>query len=203
MSYDVRGFSEAAQRNIPAILEVLSGLIAPGHRVLEVASGTGQHAAAMAQRFPLAHFEPTEASADRLPSIAAWLASVEAHNASAPRVLDVTVHPWAGGPYDVAVVINLVQVLPTEHHPALFRGLANALAPAGALALYSPLSFGGVHVSPSNAAFHEDLRLRDPRYGVRDSVELCALAREVGLELEHTHPMPSNNTMLVFRRAER
>lgn len=201
MSTDPRRYAPAAERNHTPILEVLRRVLPPAGHVLEVASGTGQHAAHFATALPGVVWQPSEREEDALPSIAAWCADLP--NVRAPIRLDVREAPWPVGDLDALFCANLIHIAPWEICQALLRGAGAHLVPGGALVLYGPYRIGGEHTAPSNQAFDQDLRSRDPAWGVRDLEAVVAVAREQSLELEERVAMPANNQTLVFRKAIR
>lgn len=192
----------AAARNAGPIREVLARLLPAGGAVLEVASGTGQHAAFMAAAFPDRTWQPSDADPGALASIAAWVAEAGLPNLRAPLRLDVEVEPWPIDAVDAIVCINLVHVAPWSAALALLRGAARRLGPGGLLYTYGPYRFGGEFTAPSNAEFDASLRAQDPGWGVRDVRDLEAAAAAARLHLAETIAMPANNHSLVFRREE-
>lgn len=196
----------AADRNTEPILSVLKAHLPERGRALEIAGGTGQHAAAFARAFPGITWVASDPDATACESIAAWVEETGLANLSGPLDIDVTQPDWhakadaAGGPFDVILAINLVHIAPWEAAQGLVRG-AGALLPAGGLLyLYGPYKRDGAHTAGSNAAFDESLRARDPAWGVRDIGDVAGAARPHGLDLEETVPMPTNNFSLVFRK---
>ena len=191
--------SPAAERNRGPILEVLARLLPPQARVLEVASGTGQHAAHFAAAQPGWTWQPTEAEAGALPAIAARCAGLA--GVRAPRVLDVMSLPWpvAPGGFDAVFCANLIHIAPWPTCAALMAGAAQALAPQGALVLYGPYLVDGEAPAPGNLAFDADLRARNPSWGLRRLDDVTAAALQAGLVLEQRFDMPANNLMLLFR----
>jgi len=192
--------SEAAQRNRGAILAVLQRVLPASGRVLEIASGSGEHALAFAAALPGLTWQPSERDAEGLASIAAWAAESGPANLLSPVELDVLRWPWPVREADAIVCINMIHIAAWAACEALMRG-AGALLPAGApLYLYGAMKLGGRHTAPSNAAFDASLRARDPSWGVRDLEEVTAAARAQGLALEQVVPMPANNFSVVLRR---
>ncbi len=189
----------ATERNQEAILEVLARALPASGLVLEIASGTGQHAVAFARAFPGIAWQPTDVEPRSLASIEAYRAEASLSNLRAPLVLDVTAEPWPVTEADAIVCINMIHISPWEASVALFGGAARRLPPGAPLVTYGPYRFDGV-TAPSNEDFDRSLRSRDPRWGVRDVAELRALADASGLELRETVAMPANNHTLVFRR---
>lgn len=191
--------SAAAERNKGPILEVLESVLPAGASVLELASGTGQHAAHFAAVHPGWRWQPSEADAQWLPVIAARCAGLP--NVSAPLQLDVLVPPWsrALGRYDAVFVANLLHISSWGTCAALMRGAAAHLHPRGVLVVYGPFAVEGEALAPSNRAFDEDLRRRDPRWGLRCLGEVRAEAARAGLEFERRAAMPAHNLTLIWR----
>lgn len=188
----------ATERNRAAIRDVLARVLPATGRVLEIASGTGEHARYLAGEFPHLTWQPTDRDDGALASIAAWRAEAGLPNLLAPVRLDVTA-PWPVAHADAIVCINMVHIAPWEATLALFAGAAEVLGPGGLLYLYGPYWVDGVRV-PSNEAFDQSLRARDPRWGVREVRDLEAAAAANRLVLDEIVPMPANNHSLIFRR---
>ncbi len=189
----------ATERNREPIREVLARALPPSGTVLEIASGSGEHAVAFARAFPTITWQPTDADERALASIAAWRDEAALPNLAAPLPLDVT-SPWPLDRADAIVCINMVHIAPWDAALALFAGAAQLLPPGAPLFLYGPYRFGGTFTAPSNAAFDASLRARDPRWGVRDVDDLRAAAAANGLTLHEIVALPANNHALVFRR---
>lgn len=189
----------AASRNREPIREVLARELPPRGTVLEIASGSGEHAVAFARAFPAVTWQPSDADEGALASIAAWREEAALPNLAPPLRLDVTA-PWPIEQADAIVCINMVHIAPWEAALALFAGAGRLLAANALLFLYGPYRFGGVYTAPSNEAFDASLRARDPRWGVRDVDDLRAAAAGQGLHLHDMVALPANNHALVFRR---
>lgn len=172
-------------------------------RVLEIASGTGQHAVCFAEALPHLRWQPSDRDADSLASIEAWRAETGLPNVAPPMCLDVREGPWPDGAFDVIFNANMIHIAPWSVAEGLFRGAGRILVDEGLLFLYGPFRIGDEHTAPSNAAFDADLRRRNPEWGVRDLERVVALAKADGLALVETNAMPANNQLLVFRRAPR
>ena len=190
----------AAERNKQPILTVLSRVLPDSGTLLELASGTGQHAVYFAERLPGLSIQPTDVDPANLASIQAWVDSAALPNLRPPLRLDVCDDAWPSGDVPAIYNANLVHISPWECAQGLFRGAARYLSRQGVLVLYGPYRIGGAHTAPSNASFDEDLRQRDPRFGVRDLEAIIALAEENHLSLAERIEMPANNQTLVFRR---
>jgi SAM-dependent methyltransferase len=186
----------ATDRNREPIREVLARELPTRGLVLEIASGSGQHAVAFAGAFPNLTWQPTDADPDALASIAAWRDEAALPNLAAPLVLDVQT-TWPVDRADAIVCINMVHISPWEASIALFAGASRLLPPGGLLFLYGPYLFDGV-TAPSNVEFDRSLRSRDARWGVRDVTALSGIATD--FTLREAVPMPANNHSLIFRR---
>ena len=196
---DGKHHAPAAQRNREPIRVVLASELPARGTVLEIASGSGEHAVHFARAFPDVTWQPSDASGHALESIAAWRAEAALPNLLAPVELDVTAASWPVARADAIVCINLLHVAPWPVALALFAGAARVLSPGALLYLYGPFRFSGAFTSPSNADFDRSVRIRDPRWGVRDVDDLTAAARSHGMTLRATIAMPANNHSLVYR----
>jgi SAM-dependent methyltransferase len=190
----------ATERNREPIREVLARELPASGTVLEIASGSGEHAVAFARAFPGVTWQPSDPDERALESIAAWRAEAALPNLAAPVRLDATATPWPVERADAIVCINMVHIAPWEAALALFAGAARLLAPGALLFLYGPYRFGGAFTAPSNQAFDASLRSRDPRWGVRDVDDLRAAAAAQGFTLGQPIALPANNHVLLFRR---
>jgi len=199
MPHDPRRHAPAAARNREPILEVLSRVLPVRGVVLEVASGSGEHAAFFGAALPGVVWQPSERDAETFDSIVAWTESLP--NVRAPLLLDAAQEPWPVARVDAVFSANLIHIAPWEACLGLLRGAGRHLAPGGVLVLYGPYTLGGRHTAPSNAAFDDDLRRRDPSWGVRDLDVVAEAARAQGLGLRERVPMPANNQTLVFVRS--
>ena len=192
--------SPAAARNALAILEVLKAVLPPRGEVLEIASGTGQHAAAFAAALPGLIWHPTDVSDEALDSIAAWRCTGPP-NLAAPARLDVTdPAAWPVSPVDAVVAINLVHISPWRTTMALLQGAACSLPRGGLMLLYGPFREADRPLAESNAAFDASLKARDPEWGLRSVEAVAAEAAGQGLALTLRKSMPANNLSLLFRR---
>ena len=196
----VKRTTGASGRNADPILAVLRRVLPPRGRVLEIASGTGSHAAHFARALPELTWQPTDVDPEGLASIAAWVEEAALPNLRAPLRLDVT-EPWPVERADAVLCINMIHIAPWSCALALLAGAARVLEPGAPLVTYGPYRFDGAFTAPSNADFDESLRARDPAWGVRDVADLRREAAARGLSLEETVAMPANNHTLVFRRA--
>ncbi|MGQ7248497.1 DUF938 domain-containing protein [Halomonas sp. V046] len=204
MAHDVddgRRYSPAAARNRDPIREVLATYLPDRANVLELASGTGEHAIHMAGAYPDWRWQPSDLSSEALVSIEAWRAHAGLANVLPAERRDV-LSPWddVEAPLDAMVAINLIHISPWAVTEALMAKAGVHLAPGGVVFLYGPYRRGGEHTADSNAAFDQDLKRRDPRWGVRDLEAVEAEARTHGLALVCVEPLPANNLAVVFRR---
>ncbi|WP_110635766.1 DUF938 domain-containing protein [Salinicola salarius] len=197
---DRRLSSPSARRNREPILAVLRSALPQTGRVLEIASGNGEHAVHFARHLAPLCWQPSDPSETALASIAAWREAEALDNLAAPICLDVT-EQWPVLPDLVAIVcINLLHISPWDASEALFAEAGRRLPAGGVLVVYGPFRRHGEHTAPSNAAFDADLRSRDLRWGVRDLEAVEALAGDNGLRCEATHELPANNLCIVWRR---
>jgi cyclopropane fatty-acyl-phospholipid synthase-like methyltransferase len=194
--------SEACERNKGPILEVLARELAAHHAVLEVGSGTGQHAVHFARHLPHLSWQPSEV-ADQEPPLAERIRLEGTANLRAPIVLDVRSLPWpvppGGAAFDAVFSANTLHIMAWDAVEDFFRGAGGTLAAGGVLCVYGPFRYGGRYTSDSNAEFDAWLRARDPLSGIRDFEALDELARAQGLKLTADLAMPANNQTLVWR----
>jgi len=197
---DARRFAPATQRNREPILAVLRRVLPAEGVLLEVASGTGEHAAFFAAALPRLIIQPSDADAQNLASIAAWRDHAGLANLRAPLALDATAERWAVERADAVLCVNMIHIAPWEACVGLVAGAARVLLPGNPLVLYGPFRRGGRHTSPSNEAFDASLRAEDPAWGVRDVDEVDVVAAAAGLQQSELIDMPSNNLCVVLRR---
>jgi SAM-dependent methyltransferase len=196
---DARRHAPATERNRDAILAVLKRHLPARGRVLELASGSGEHAVHFAAALPGLVFQTSDPDAASRASIDAWTASAGLANLRPAIALDATASDW---PIDADAVlcINMIHIAPWAAAIGLMRGAAGILAPGGTLYLYGPYKRDGRHTAPSNDAFDHSLRARDPEWGVRDLEAVAALAAANGFAAPVIEQMPANNLSLIFRR---
>ncbi len=195
---DPRLFAPATQRNRVPILEVLSRVLPGEGLVLEVASGSGEHAAWFAQHLRPLVWQPSDPDPVMCRSIAAHGAQVQ--SLKAPLDLDATRQSWPISRADAVVCINMIHIAPWAAAKGLMAGAGRILPPGGVLVLYGPFKRDGADTAPSNAAFDQSLRAQDPAWGVRDLEDVSALAAAQGLGLQKVVEMPANNLTVVFAR---
>lgn len=201
MADDARRHSPAAERNRVPILAELQRLLPAGGLLLEVASGTGQHAAYCSAGLPGWRWQPSEFDAASLPSIRAWCEGLT--NVLAPLVLDVMQPQWPGVPTAVDAIFcaNLLHIAPWACCAALMQGAARHLSPHGMLITYGPYLEDDVDTSSGNLAFDTDLRARNSQWGLRRREDVARVAAEAGLALRERVAMPANNLLLAWVRS--
>lgn len=197
-------FSPACERNREPILAVLRERFADGRHVLEIGSGTGQHAVHFAAAMPWLQWQCSD-RADYLPGIRAWLDEAALVNTPPPLALDVGTDTWprAGtddGRFDAAFSANTLHIMGWPEVEAFFAGVHRILGDGGVLVVYGPFNYGNAYTSDSNRDFDGWLKARDPRSGIRDFDAVDALARKFGLRLLDDVAMPANNRCLAWRR---
>lgn len=194
----MRLHAPAAERNADPILAVLRERLPARGLVLEISSGTGQHAAHLARALPELTFQPTEFDADKHASIVAWTEDLP--NVRTPLQLDATADPWPCQQADAIFCANMIHIAPPQACTGLLHGASRVLDAGARLFVYGPFRIGGQHTAPSNEAFDASLKSRDPRWGVRDLDAVSQEAAAVGLTREEVVPMPANNQIVVFVR---
>lgn len=197
---DRRHHAPATERNRAPILEVLRRVLPTEGLVLELASGSGQHVIHFARALPGLTFQPTDLDPRALESIRAWSAESELPNILPPLELDASAREWPVSRADALVCSNMIHIAPWSAAQGLLAGAGRLLGPGAPLILYGPFQRGGGHTAPSNAAFDESLRQRNPAWGVRHLEDVVALASGHGLALEEIAELPANNLAVVFRR---
>jgi len=190
----------AALRNREPIAEVLNEWLPTEGLVLEIASGTGEHAIYFAERFPRIEWQPSDLHPDALDSIRGWRESAGLPNVREPVVLDASSPNWPVERAQAVLSINMVHISPWRSALGLIAGAARVLPPEGPLILYGPWLKDDIVTAPSNLAFDSDLRARDPEWGLRRVEEFAEAAERADLWLMETRSMPANNLMLLLRR---
>ncbi|HWG31169.1 MAG TPA: DUF938 domain-containing protein [Steroidobacteraceae bacterium] len=208
MSVDLAPLSEACERNKGPILEVLRSALASSRRVLEIGSGTGQHATHFATHLPHLQWQPSDRG-EYLPILRRRLQLQRPANLLEPLELDVRAHPWPIEGIDAVFTANTLHIMDWVAVQALFRGIGTVLGGAATraaahpavLCVYGPFRYGCRYTSDSNVAFDRFLQHRDPLSGIRDFEAVDALARSAGLNLQADHALPANNQLLVWHSA--
>jgi len=193
----------ATLRNRDAIADVLRGALPRRGTVLEVASGSGEHAVHFARAFPALDWQPSDPDPAALRSIAAYADDADLMNVAPPVMIDAGADDWPLDGADAVLCINMVHISPWAATLGLLRGAAKLLPPDGLLYLYGPYIQQGVETAASNLAFDQSLKSRNPLWGLRDVADVEAAAAERGFRLEAIVPMPANNLSLIFRSGPR
>jgi hypothetical protein len=195
-----RRSAPAALRNREPIAEILSQWLPERGLILELASGTGEHAVFFAERFPELEWQPSDIHPDALSSITAWRDASGLANVRAPLAIDASSPDWPITTADAVLSINMVHISPWVSALGLLDGAARLLPPGAPLILYGPWMTEEVETAPSNLEFDAQLKSRDPEWGLRSVETFAEAAAERGLDLEQTRAMPANNRMLLLRR---
>jgi hypothetical protein len=197
---DERRSARAAQRNRGPIAEVLREWLPEEGLVLEIASGTGEHAVHFAERFPGLRWQASDVDPGSLRSIGAWRQHAKLPNLAEPIVLDASAPDWPIDRAGAVLSINMVHISPWMSALGLLDGAARLLEPGSPLILYGPWVSEQIETAPSNLEFDADLKKRNPAWGLRSVEEFAAEAAKRGLSLEEVRRMPANNLMLLFRK---
>jgi cyclopropane fatty-acyl-phospholipid synthase-like methyltransferase len=197
---DPRRYAPATLRNRGPILDVLRQVLPAAGTVLEIASGSGEHAVFFAEALPDLMWQPTDPDPDNRASIRAWIAETGVTNVTAPADLDAAARAWPVTHADAIVCINMIHISPWAATLGLLAGAGRTLPTAAPLYLYGPYLRHGRHTAPSNEDFDQSLRAQNPEWGVRDLDEVSEAAAHAGLTLAEVIEMPANNLSVVFRR---
>ncbi|TCS63661.1 uncharacterized protein DUF938 [Varunaivibrio sulfuroxidans] len=197
---DLRQFAPSTARNRDAIGAVLRRVLPEQGYLLEIASGSGEHAVAFAGLFPGLRWQPSDCDRDALASVEAWRVEASLENVQSAVFLDTTDAHWPVERADAMVAINMVHIAPWAACEGLMAGAGRVLRQGGVLYLYGPYTIDGRHTAPSNAQFDNWLKARDPAFGVRDLAEVESCAKANGLMLDECRAMAANNFSLIFRR---
>ena len=204
MSNDPRLYAPSAARNRDPIAQVLRQYMPETGLVLEIASGSGEHIVHFAtDARPGLMFQPSDPDAAARASIDDWVAATGLSNVRPALALDAASDAWPINHADMMVCINMIHIAPWLATVGLLRGASKLLSSSGHLVLYGPYRQRGRYTAPSNEAFDQDLRSRNPAWGMRDLEEVVAVAEGNGFAQPAVHPMPANNLLLAFARAHR
>ncbi len=195
----MKPFAESCQQNRGPILEVLRAELTDKARLLEIGSGTGQHAVYFAGEFPQLVWQTSDVAAMHA-GIQAWLDEAALVNIMPPLTLDVCGNQWPQASYDAVFSANTAHIMSWPQVRCFINGVGGVLQAGGVFCLYGPFNYNGQYTSDSNARFDAWLKSRDPLSGVRDFEALDELAREAGLVLKRDYAMPANNRMLVWSK---
>ena len=195
----MKRYSDACERNRDPILAVLRRVFADRTAVLEIGSGTGQHAAYFAPALPHLDWQPSDV-AENLPSVRVWREEAQTPRLLEPIELDVD-RPFPALKVDAVFTANTLHIVSWAQVERMLGAIGELLPAAGIFAVYGPFNYGGKYTAPSNEAFDASLRGRDPKSGLRDIEALVALAERHRLVLKEDNTMPANNRLLVFRKS--
>jgi hypothetical protein len=204
-SQDLRRYAPATDRNREPILTILQQVLPSTGTILEISSGTGEHAVFMAPQLAPRHWLPSDPNPGARASIAAWQQFEPCDQMYPPIDLDASSDQWlvsSKEPITAIVNINMIHIAPKAAYLGLFAGAQRILPVGGILYLYGPFKQDGVHTAPSNAAFDQSLQSQNPAWGIRDLKEIIAVAQSHNLELQQVYPMPANNLSVVFKMVE-
>lgn len=194
-----RPYSESCDQNRDPILAVLRPLLAQARNLLEIGSGTGQHAVYFAAALPHLTWHTSDLPANHA-GIRAWLEEAGLPNVRPPLALDVTATEWPALAVDAVFTANTFHIVSPQAAAAMVAGVGALLPPGGCFIAYGPFNYGGRYTSNSNARFDQWLKARDPASGIKDFERLDALASAAGMQLEQDIAMPANNRTLCWRR---
>ncbi len=192
-------FSQPAENNRIDICDRLCDILKSSRHLVEIGSGTGQHAVYMGMRLPHLIWQTSDL-AENLENVRARLTQEAPENVRHPIELDVSSHPWPVASCDVIYSANTVHIMSWAHVEHLFQGVGTTLEKGGILCLYGPYKYHGDFTTPSNQRFDQWLKGNDPVSGIRDFEAVDRLAQDQGLTLHKDYPMPANNQLLVWRR---
>lgn len=195
-------FSDACERNKLPILNVLRKHFVDRLQVLEIGSGTGQHAVFLAAHLPHLVWYPTEQQSS-LVTLSERIRIEGGPNVRPAQMLDAGLTPWSIHSVDAVFTANTLHIMSWQNVESLFRGFLSVLQPGGVVCIYGPFRYAGRYTSPSNEEFDQALKQREPASGIRDVSDLTALADTVGLHLDADHDLPAFNRLLVFVRENR
>ena len=201
---DAKRYAVATQRNREPILKVLQKVLPSEGNILEIASGTGEHAVFFASQLQGCQWYPSDRDSSLRDSIVAWSKECSTDNLHPPLDIDASSEPWsietAAISIDAIVNINMIHIAPFSACEGLMAGAGRILPPGGILYLYGPYKREGKHISVSNEAFDKSLRDRDSRWGVRQLEDVIAVAQKANLTLQEVIAMPANNLSVIFRK---
>ena len=193
-------YAPATLRNRDAILRVLKLTLPENGLVLEIASGSGEHAAYFAPRLKGLTWQPSAPSSESRASISSWAEEIQGNGLLTPVELDVLVEPWPVLQADAIVCINMIHISPWKVRKSLMAGAGRTLRTGGILYLYGPYKVKGEHTSLSNQAFHESLKSQNTQWGIRDLDDVVSEAKTQGLMHTQSIQMPTNNQSIIFKQ---
>ena len=193
----MKQYSEACDQNRDPILAVLKEELADCHNILEIGSGTGQHAVYFGEHLPHLSWQTSDVDSSH-PGINAWLDDAQLPNVGQPLSLDVGSQRWPDDEFDGVFSANTTHIMSWPQVIAMFNGIGDILKKDGVFCLYGPFNYGGEYTSASNERFDSWLKARDPLSGVRNFEDLDQLARSGGMYFRHDYEMPVNNRLLIW-----
>lgn len=193
--------SPSVRNNTQPILEVLKSILPQTGKVLEIASGSGEHVCAFAKASPNLTFQPSDVDSECLESTRAWTQELGLANVLPPLQIDTTSEAWPVTSADAILCINMIHISPFASCEGLMRGAGKLLPPGGYLYLYGAYKLNGNHTAPSNLAFDQSLRARNPCWGVRDLDDVKKVAAQHGLGFVNVIDMPANNFSVIFQKS--
>ena len=199
MKAATKPYSESCEQNRDPILSVLKDVFSKVNKVLEIGSGTGQHAVYFGRHLPHLIWEPSDVE-ENIPGIRLWLEEAQLANVLSPIVLHVTDTQWPEEVFDGIFSANTAHIMSWSSVEAMFNGIERVLESGGLFCLYGPFNYHGNYTSESNARFDQWLQMRDPNSGIRDFEALDKIAAEAGMTLDHDYEVPVNNRILVWRK---
>ncbi|MBV1905517.1 MAG: DUF938 domain-containing protein [Pseudomonadales bacterium] len=199
MTLSFAQFSEAAEKNSQPILERLREVFSSKGTVLEIGSGSGQHAVCFSQALSHLKWQPSD-RAVHLDSLVQNITNFGGGNVLVPVCLDVSALPWTVPAVDYLFAANVLHIMAETYVPDFFKGAAMVIAPGGRMCLYGPYRYENTFTSESNARFDDWLKSRDPASGIRDFEWVCKLATKNGFEFVSDYDMPANNQLLIFHK---
>lgn len=197
----MKPFAESCEQNKHAILEVLRKEFADAQQVLEIGSGTGQHAVFFARELPHLHWQTSDVT-EHHAGIQAWIDELGMENIRAPLALNVASDPWPNTPFDAIFSANTAHIMGWPEVEKMFAGIGEVLTDGGRFCLYGPFNVDGKFTTESNAKFEQWLKSQNLKSGIRDKEELDALAKQAGLKRVADHAMPANNNILVWLKTD-
>ncbi len=196
----MKPFAESCEQNKDPILVVLNEQFAHVKCVLEIGSGSGQHAVYFARHLPHLHWQTSDVR-DRHVGIQQWIDDADLGNLASPLELDVSQAQWPTLEVEAVFSANSVHIMAWSCVKKMFAGVARILQTQGLLCLYGPFNYGGDYTSKSNEEFDAWLKMRDPQSGIRDYEKLVELGRQHDLRLVHDYDMPANNRILIWQKS--
>jgi len=198
---NMKPFAESCEQNQEPILDVLREQFADTKTVLEIGSGTGQHAVYFARHLPYLHWQTSDMPEYHV-GIQQWIDEAGLKNIAPPIELDVSQSIWPALEVEAVFSANTVHIMAWHCVEKMFAGVAEILKTQGLLCLYGPFNYDGQYTSKSNEKFDQWLKARDPQSGIRDFEKLVELGRQYGLRLVHDYEMPANNRILIWQKSQ-